>query len=165
MHPVLNGRYGIHLGRNHLLTMRSDKTGAPIFIMDVTGNPGDQEVSETLCLLYSKLISPRTMLQWTVAIGPNGGITLKNLKYNMYAGFNGAPEQHKYIEVQSYPTEFQLEETGDRTKFRLATPPFSSIVTLIAVQRMYINNGQERLYLDYLPAMSFPPRVCNSRLL
>jgi hypothetical protein len=105
------------------------------------------------------------MLQWIVSIGSNGGITLKNRKYNMYAGFNGAPEQHKYIEVQSYPSEFQLEKTDDNTKFRLATPSFCSIIKLIPVQRMYTNSGQGRLYLDYLPAMVFPPRVCNSSLL
>ncbi|CAE6442962.1 unnamed protein product [Rhizoctonia solani] len=123
MTPPPSGPYQIEQPNENLLTLLENLVGSPVNIMGPTGNPGEQA--------------------WHLQ-AEGDSVTLKNLKYNLYAGAEGNPEVGAPVVGVQQPFEWKLE----------AAEPFEYFI--------YVDSPDGPLYLEYSPLLIFPPRSALS---
>ncbi|KAG8740930.1 hypothetical protein FRC10_003545 [Ceratobasidium sp. 414] len=88
-----NGRCIILVAHELCLTLNDHRSGAAITVLPPSGIPGEQE--------------------WHIARTSNGMITLKNLRFGKYMGFEQEPQYNKMVVAMNTPTEFDVIDMGE----------------------------------------------------
>ncbi|MEU3600007.1 hypothetical protein ABZ714_14985 [Streptomyces sp. NPDC006798] len=126
--PVLDGVYGISRPEEELLTLLEPRDS--VVVLQPGGQPGDQE--------------------WQARTLPNGNVTLRNLRWNTYAGYEGDPRRGRFVVGTDRPVEWSLRQSAERYTFHVVVPGGPV-------------DGAE-LAIDLSPLLIFPPRTALETL-
>ncbi|MEU5158752.1 hypothetical protein AB0G74_03970 [Streptomyces sp. NPDC020875] len=126
--PAPDGVYAIGRPEEELLTLLEPRDS--VVVLHPVGQPGDQE--------------------WQLRTLANGNVTLRNLRRNTYAGYEGDPRRGRFVVGTDRPVEWSLRQSAEPYTFHVVVPGGPV-------------DGAE-LALDLSPLLIYPPRTALAEL-